>query len=210
MFFICFSHLVQSFTFKFADKISLLFTIVFLFSLFLFSFCFYLLIFKYLRKNSSHFAEHTYKKSAGFWYKALNLSIRSVLRAAIFYFLHYYYRSQLIMLILMEILMIGCTITLQSFYKIFWSKFMYILKLSYSLLFILLNLALLAEDLGYDSSVILVLEKFSVLVIYLLIFSTILMMAIDTLPVCRGQKHKNEKAKAKVKNIIKLKIGQNK
>lgn len=59
--FVCLSHLQHSFSFNLVDKLSLSFTVIFLFSLFLFSFSFYILIFKYLGKQASLFNEYTYR-----------------------------------------------------------------------------------------------------------------------------------------------------
>ena len=59
--FVCLSHVLQSFSFKLVDKLSLSFTVIFLFSLFLFSFSFYILVFKYLGKQASYFNEFIYR-----------------------------------------------------------------------------------------------------------------------------------------------------
>lgn len=93
--FVCFSHLGHSFSFKFADKLAILLSVLLLFCLVVFALCFYLLVAKYLSKKAVYFAEVTYRESAGFCYKVLMLSIRSVLRAAIFYFFSYHYVHKL-------------------------------------------------------------------------------------------------------------------
>lgn len=54
--FVCFSHLGHSFSFKLADKFSLGFTVILLFSLLIFVLCFYLLISEYLRKRATYFS----------------------------------------------------------------------------------------------------------------------------------------------------------
>ena len=100
--YVCFSHLRHPFCFNFADKVSAAFTVVFLCTLLLFSFCFYLLISEYLGKKAGHFSEVTYRESAGFWYKTLQLSIRNLLRAVVFCFFQYNYAHQLALLSLVE------------------------------------------------------------------------------------------------------------
>lgn len=59
--FICFSHIQHPFSFNFADKLSLTFTVLFLFGCFFFTFAFYFLVFRYLGKKSSYFTEFTYR-----------------------------------------------------------------------------------------------------------------------------------------------------
>ena len=110
--FVCFSHLAHSFSFNFADKFSLGLTVAVLFSLLIFALCFYLLISQYLRKRATHFSEFTYRESAGFCYKVLQLSLRSVLRSVVFCFFCSQYNNKLLMLCAIEALMITVTITL--------------------------------------------------------------------------------------------------
>lgn len=110
--FVCFSHLGHSFSFKFADKVSILLSVFLLFCLVVFALCFYLLVAKYLRKKAVYFTEVTYRESAGFCYKALMLSTQSVLRAAIFYFFTYQYAHKLFALCFVEFLALTFTITL--------------------------------------------------------------------------------------------------
>lgn len=54
--FVCFSNLGHPFSFRLADKLSLSFTVISLFALLFFAFCFYLLIYKYLGKRASYFS----------------------------------------------------------------------------------------------------------------------------------------------------------
>lgn len=50
--YVCFSHLSHPFTYALPDKISLAVTVIFLFCLIVFSFTFYFLICRYLKKRS--------------------------------------------------------------------------------------------------------------------------------------------------------------
>ena len=104
------------------------------------------MVFKYLGQKATYFCDFTFRESAGFWYKTWYLSIRNLLRAVIFCFMHYQFREQLIFLGFIEILMIIVTIILESSYRIFKSKLIYVVNLIYSFLFVLLNLTLLIED----------------------------------------------------------------
>lgn len=140
--FVCFENLSQAFSFHIADKFSLIFTVLFLFSLVIFCLCFYLGVFRYLDKQAGYFAEFTYRESAGFLYKTLQILIRNFLRGMAFCFFHEQYKNQLIALCLVEITMITITIALQAAYKIFISKTMLSLNLFYYFLFLLLNLTL--------------------------------------------------------------------
>lgn len=144
--FVCFSHLRQAFSFNVADRLSLIFTSLFLFALVHFSLVFYILVFKYLGKNAGLFSDFAYRESASFWHKTSTL-MRNFLRGVIFCFLEHHYTTQLIMLSIIEIIMIACSITIQSLHGIFISKTIYRLGVLYSLLLIALNLNLLSEDL---------------------------------------------------------------
>ena len=59
--FVCFLHLQVAFSFNLADKLSLSFTILLLFALVSFCFCFYLMLFRYLGKRASKFTENIYR-----------------------------------------------------------------------------------------------------------------------------------------------------
>ena len=134
------------FTFSMADRISLSFTVLFLFSLLLYTFCFFLLVPKYLKRKAGYFVEFTYRENAGYCYKIVSLLLRNLLRAAVFCFLHYQFKFQLHLLSLVEIFIIIFTIIIQSLYKTIMSRAVYVINLSYSFLIILLNLTLLFED----------------------------------------------------------------
>ena len=99
--FVCFSHLNISFIFRLVDKISLVFTVLYLFGLILFSLCFYPLICQFLKKKSVYFSQHTFARLPGFWYKTMQLVIRGGLRAVVFCFYSHRYTSQLAMLIVL-------------------------------------------------------------------------------------------------------------
>lgn len=138
----CFNHLNHPFSFHLADKLSLAFTVLFLLSVIYFSLCFYSLICKYLSKKSTYFSERTFAKPPGFWYKTIQLLLRSVIRPVVFCFFHYQYRSQMVLLSCIEVLVIICTIELQLSSRVFRSKLMCSFSLTYSLIFIMLNTAL--------------------------------------------------------------------
>lgn len=140
--FVCFSHLKQAFSFGFQNRLELSLTVIFLFSLVLYSVCFYILMFKYLDKQASYFNELTYRESKGFWFKTFYL-IAQALRAVVFCFFHYDYRKQLIFLTVIEITMLIVPIVMQSLFKIFFSKAMFSLNVIETFLFVLFNLTLL-------------------------------------------------------------------
>lgn len=98
--FVCFSHIQNGFTFRFTDKLALIFTVLFMFCLIFFVFSFYLLVFIYLGKKSSHFIEFTFPSIAGFNCKTIQFLVRNILRSAIYYFFHYQYKNLLIALAL--------------------------------------------------------------------------------------------------------------
>lgn len=141
--FVCFSQLQEAFDFSLADKISLIFTILFFFALTLFTFCFYLMLFRYLDERDRFFSEYTCKESASFWYRTFSLC-RNFLRATIFCFFHNHYSIQLLMLSAVEVVMILISVALQSSSKFFISTAMYKTSLLYYLLLISLNCALLS------------------------------------------------------------------
>ena len=59
--FVCFMNINSSFSFNWANKFELSFAVLFLLSLLSYSFCFYMLMFKYLGKQASYFNDLTYR-----------------------------------------------------------------------------------------------------------------------------------------------------
>lgn len=147
--FVCFTHLKQTFSFDLYNRLELSFTVIFLFSLVLYSLCFYMLVFRYLGKQASYFNELAYRESKGFWFKTFYL-VGQGMRAAVFCFFHYDYRKQLIFLTAIEITMLIIPIVMQSLYGIFFSKTVFSLNVIETFFFILLNLALFLEDAASD------------------------------------------------------------
>jgi hypothetical protein len=86
--YVCFGHLTTSFTFEFGDKISLFFTVLFLFLLVIFTFGFYPLMGSFLLKKSSYFLYSCYRCYPGYTYLSVKNLIRNFLRGTVFYFLH--------------------------------------------------------------------------------------------------------------------------
>lgn len=84
--YICFLNLQNAFSFNLVDKISLSFTVIFLFVLFILGLTFSMLIFKYLGKQASYFNDSAYRESASFVYRSVTL-IRNILRGVIYSFL---------------------------------------------------------------------------------------------------------------------------
>ena len=66
--FCCFNHLGHSFSFSFADKLSLLFTVMFLFIVLMLSISFYFLIGHLYKKLSSYFIYCFYRCNQSYWY----------------------------------------------------------------------------------------------------------------------------------------------
>ena len=86
--YVCFGHLAMPFTFDFYDRLSLSFTVVFLWVLLVFSLIFYSLIGRYLQNKAGHFLYCYYRCNSGYLLIASKNLIRNFLRGAIFYFFH--------------------------------------------------------------------------------------------------------------------------
>lgn len=86
--YVCFGHLTTSFHFKYGDKLSLIFTVVFLFMILLFSISFYPLMGHYLKKKSKIFISCHPPTNSGYLFLSIKNSMRNFLRGSVFYFFH--------------------------------------------------------------------------------------------------------------------------
>lgn len=86
--YVCFGHLTTSFHFKYGDKLSLIFTIVFLFIVLIFSISFYPLMGHYFRKKSKLFISCHHPTNSGYLFLSIKNLMRNFLRGSVFYFLH--------------------------------------------------------------------------------------------------------------------------
>lgn len=89
--FVCFSHLLSSFCFKYRDKCSLIFTILFLFGLVIYTSTFFILVDKFFKKNSYHFIPGFYRINKTFYYLTLACLLRNFIKGAICAVFHYVY-----------------------------------------------------------------------------------------------------------------------
>ena len=97
--YVCLSHLSTPFSFQFGDKLSLGFTVVFFWVILMFCFLFYFLITRYLKKKAGYFLSYVYRCNHGCMILSIKNLIRNLLRAAVFYFFHEFYGTQIILLI---------------------------------------------------------------------------------------------------------------
>jgi hypothetical protein len=152
--YVCFGHLQSSFSFHFGDKLSLAFTVLFLWVTVVFTFCFYQMVGYFLGKRACYFIYCYYRCDYSYHYLTLKNLVRNFLRGSIFYFLRDYLAEEFILLSVVEVGLVLCSIALQSYKKIFISKTFYSLWLIYHSLFILLNFSLyfgfLADNFYYD------------------------------------------------------------
>ena len=93
--YVCFGNLSLAFSFSFADKLSLIFNILFLFVLLLFSVTFYLLLGKFLRKKAGYFIYCFYRCLPGHFFLSFRAFMRGFLRGSIHFFLHNYYEWEI-------------------------------------------------------------------------------------------------------------------
>ena len=112
--YLSFSHLNHAFSFTFFDKLSLIFTLLFLIVVLLFSIAFYLMIGKSLKKTSCYFIYCLYRCASAFKFLTVNNLIRGFLRGSIHFFLHNYYGYQIASLCAVELLVIGITIATEK------------------------------------------------------------------------------------------------
>lgn len=112
--YLSFSHLSHAFSFTFFDKLSLIFTVIFLFGVLMFSIAFYLIIGKLLKKNSCYFIYCFYRCPSTFKFLTVNNLIRGFLRGSVHFFLYNYYGYQIVSLCVVELLVIGLTIVTEK------------------------------------------------------------------------------------------------
>ena len=91
--YICFGHIKNSFTFAFFDKLSLAFTVSFLFCLISFSGAFYFLIEKYLKNKSRYFRINVLRSLAGNCFCTAK-ALRYFLRGCVYSFLNDKYKIE--------------------------------------------------------------------------------------------------------------------
>lgn len=89
--YLSFSHLSHPFNYTLPDKISLVVTIFILFCLTVFSFTFYFLICRYLKKRSGLFVQNFYRSHSGICAIMIKSLCRSFLQGAAHFFLYNYY-----------------------------------------------------------------------------------------------------------------------
>ena len=185
--YVCFSHLGTSFFWRFGDKVSLVFTIVLLWGLILFTLVYYPLVGYFLRQKASYFIYCYYRCNSGYFFLNVKNLGRNFLRGAVFYFVDNFFLEEIALLCLIEAAVIVLTIYLESHKKIFLNKIFYLLWLTYHFLFVLLNLALYLWYAGTtaifegESLKQIALEIQSTF-IYLLVINIILIMVSDLLP----------------------------
>ena len=86
--YVCFGHLSTAFHFRFADRLSLAFTVVFLWGIVLFSLTFYILVGRFLQSKACYFLYCYYRCTSGYFFITIKNLVRNFLRGATFYFLH--------------------------------------------------------------------------------------------------------------------------
>ena len=189
--YVSFGHLQTSFNFSFKDKFSLVFTVVFLWFIVLFSFAYYPLVNFFLKKKAGYFLSYVYRCDSGCFFLTIKNLVRNFLRGAIFYFLHEFHEKQLIFLLVTQVVIIVLALYFQQKKHIFFSKSFFCLALSYHTLFAFLNLILyLASSWKiYEEENLkpLVLDIQS-LATYFLVANTFMLVIIDFVPLKRGQK----------------------
>ena len=112
--FCCFNHLTNAFSFRFADKLSLLFTIMFLFILLLLSVCFYLCIGKLLEKKSCYFIYSFYRCHQAYCYLAVYNMTFEFIKGCLHYFLLKQYGYLMASLCVLECFIIIYTIYMEK------------------------------------------------------------------------------------------------
>lgn len=141
--YVCFSHLEMSFTFKIADKISLIFTVFLLFGLLTFALNFYFLIGKYLRKSTRHFHNRLHRCFYSYIFLTIKNTSRSFVRGAIYFFLHHQYIEEVATLCIFELAIVFIILLFEKKMKIFKTKVLFCRYIVYHLFLSALNLAFL-------------------------------------------------------------------
>ena len=143
--FCCFNHLSNAFSFRFADKLALLFAVMFLFIILLLSTSFYFIIGQLLEKKVCYFIHCFYRCHKAYCYLTVyNLFIEFV-KGALHYFLLDKYGYLMGSLCTLECLIIIYTIYMEKIHEIFIPKSMFVSYLCYHFCFILLNISLYIE-----------------------------------------------------------------
>ena len=152
--YVCFSHLDTSFLFRFGDKVSLVFTTVFLWGLILFTLVYYPLVGCFLKQRASYFIYCYYRCNSGYFYLNVKNLGRNFLRGAVFYFMDNFFKEEIALLCLIQAIVIIVTIYLETHKKIFLNKIFYLLWLTYHILFVLFNLTIYFWYVCTSSSII--------------------------------------------------------
>ena len=96
--YVSFGHLSNSFSFKFYDKQSLIFCLLFIWAFFLYSLVYYPLVGCFLKKKACYFIEGLYRYNSSYLFLTVKNLVRNLIRGAIFYFLHEFYLKKLLLL----------------------------------------------------------------------------------------------------------------
>lgn len=83
----CFNHLSNAFSFKFADKLALLFTVLFLFIVLIISICFYFIVGELLKNKSCYFIHCFYRCHKSYCYLMMYNMLIEFVKGSIHYFL---------------------------------------------------------------------------------------------------------------------------
>ena len=135
-----------SFSFNFADKISLTVSLLLFFPVLIFACCFYFMFNRQLKKKFGYFIYCFKRCSPSMLYLTLRLILRGLLRGAIHGCLHENYFAEITLLCAMEASVVILTVWIEKTSKIFMNQQMFVLTILYHLMFILLNLTFYVEE----------------------------------------------------------------
>ena len=117
--FCCFNHLTNAFSFKFADKLTLLFTVMFLFIMLVLSISFYFIIGQLLKKKACYFIQCFYRCHKAYCYLAMYNMFIEFVKGALHYFLLNKYGYLMACLCALECFIIIYTIYMEKIHEIF-------------------------------------------------------------------------------------------
>lgn len=134
----CFTQLIQPSNFEFVDKPNTLTTLLFLYMLMLYCLCFYPLIHKFVNFHGSRILlTRTHFRPSSFYFECLSIVFRNFVRSFFHSFFIMNYSSQIIALTVTDVLFLFLAIKM---FRLFKYKILAIWSLSYSFVFVVLDL----------------------------------------------------------------------
>ena len=184
--YIFFRQSFVSFSFNFTDKVFLGLSILIFFLVFLIGICFYFIFNEKYEKKMGYFIYCYYRSFPSLIFITFRHFFRSFFKGVIHSTLHQEYKTQIILLCLVEVSVIALAVWQEKKYKIFMTKSMFCLTVIYHFLYLILILTLYIEEESKKSESAEeygeVLIGMQTIIIYALVANVFLEFILDFIP----------------------------